>query len=131
MEYPTLQINPETAKKLGIEDGDWAWVESPRGRIRQKVRCFPGIDPRVAMATGNWFYPEEPPQSFHGLMISNPNVLTNNAHQDPMYGSPDLTCILVKIYKCKKEDLKEDVFKNQDYGTPFTRVLPESVGSKG
>ncbi|MDP2916789.1 MAG: molybdopterin-dependent oxidoreductase [Dehalococcoidia bacterium] len=124
MEYPILQINPETAKKLGIEDGDWVWVESPRGRIRQKVRCFPGIDRRVVMATANCFYPEEPPQSFHGLFISNPNVLTDNGHQDPMYGSPDLTCLLCKVYKCSKEDLKENVFKTQEYGTPFTKVLP-------
>jgi anaerobic selenocysteine-containing dehydrogenase len=35
MEYPTMQINPETAKKLGIEDGDFVWIESPRGRIIQ------------------------------------------------------------------------------------------------
>jgi len=106
LKYPILQINPKTAKELGIEDGDWVWIESPRGRIIQKARVFPGIDPRVVMATGNCFYPEEPPP-LHGLLISNPNVLTSNDHFDEAYGSPDLTALLVKVYKVEKKDLKD------------------------
>ncbi len=95
---PIVQIHPETARKLGIEDGDWAWIESPRGRIKQKARLFPGIHPGVVMATANCFYPEEP-GPLHGLLTSNPNVLTSNEHCDPMYGSPDLTALLCKVYK--------------------------------
>jgi anaerobic selenocysteine-containing dehydrogenase len=116
MEYPTAQIHPETAAKYGIEDGEWIWLESPRGRIRQKARLFPGILRGVVMATANCFYPEEPAKGFHGLFISNPNILTSNDHLDPMYGSPDLTCLLCKAYKCAKEDLKEEVFRTQEYG---------------
>jgi anaerobic selenocysteine-containing dehydrogenase len=117
MEYPTCQIHPETAKKYGIKDGDWIWIESPRGRIRQKCRAFPGILKGVLMATANCFYPEEPPDTYHGIFISNPNVLTSNDHLDPMYGSPDLTCLLCKIYPCTEEDLQENVFKTEEYGT--------------
>jgi anaerobic selenocysteine-containing dehydrogenase len=95
---PVFQIHPVTAKELGIEDGDWAWIESPRGRIKQKARLFPGIHPRVVMATANCFYPEEP-GPLHGLLKSNPNVLTSNNHCDPMYGSPDLTALLCKVYR--------------------------------
>ena len=120
MEYPTCQIHPETAEKYGISDGDWVWIESPRGRIRQKARVFPGILRGVLMATANWFYPEESPESYHGVFISNPNVLTNNNHLDPMYGSPDLTCLLCKVYPCTEEDLKENVFKTEEYGTVQT-----------
>jgi anaerobic selenocysteine-containing dehydrogenase len=97
---PVVQIHPETAKEYGIEDGDWAWIESPRGRIKQKARLFPGIHPKVVMATANCFYPEEP-GPLHGLLTSNPNVLTSNDHCDPMYGSPDLTALLCKVYKVK------------------------------
>jgi anaerobic selenocysteine-containing dehydrogenase len=95
---PVTQINPETAKELGIADGDWVWIESPRGRIRQKARLFPGIHRRVVMATANCFYPEDP-GPLHGLLRSNPNVLTSNDHFDPMFGSPDLTALLCKVYK--------------------------------
>ena len=100
--YPVAQINPETAKNLGIEDGDWMWIESPRGRIKQKARLYPGIDPRVVMATANCYYPEQP-GPYRGLFKSNPNVLTSNDHYDPMFGSPDLTCLLCKVYKAKSE----------------------------
>ncbi len=116
MEFPTVQINPETARKLDIEDGDWVWIESPRGRVRQKARLFPGVDSRVVALTANCFYPEEPAKGFHGLFISNPNILTNNDHLDPMYGSPDLTCLLCKVYKCKPEELKEDIFHKEHKG---------------
>jgi len=118
MVYPTAQINPETAEKHGIKDGDWIWIESPRGRIRQLVRVFPGIDPRVIMATANCFYPEEP-GPLHGLTISSPNMLTSNEHFDPMYGAPDLTCLLCKIYKVEKKDmadLPKGAYRLQGYG---------------
>jgi anaerobic selenocysteine-containing dehydrogenase len=97
---PVVQVNPDAAKELGLNDGDWAWIESPRGRIKQKVRLFPGIHPKVVMATANCFYPEEP-GPLHGLLKSNPNVLTSNDHCDPMYGSPDLTALLCKVYRAE------------------------------
>jgi anaerobic selenocysteine-containing dehydrogenase len=120
MEYPTCQLHPDTAEKYGISDGDWVWIESPRGRIRQKARVFPGILRGMLMATANCFYPEESPETYHGLFISNPNLLTNNNHLDPMYGSPDLTCLLCKVYPCSEEDLKENVFHTEEYGTEQT-----------
>ena len=89
MEFPTCQLHPETAAQYGVEDGDIIWIESPRGRVRQKLRCFPGIKKGVLMATANCFYPEEPAEGYHGVFLSNPNVLTSNDHLDPMYGSPD------------------------------------------
>ncbi len=93
---PVVQIHPDTARKYGIEDGDWAWIESPRGKIKQRARLFPGIHPGVVMATANCFYPEDP-GPLHGLTRSNPNVLTSNNHFDPMYGSPDLTALLCRV----------------------------------
>ncbi len=98
MKDPVAQIHPDTAKKYGIEDGDWMNVESPRGRIQQRARCFPGIHPNVVMCTANCFYPEDP-GPLHGLKRANPNVLTSNDHCDPMYGSPDLTALICRVSK--------------------------------
>jgi anaerobic selenocysteine-containing dehydrogenase len=36
------ELNPETAKHLGIQDGDEVWVESPQGRIRLRARIYEG-----------------------------------------------------------------------------------------
>ena len=44
---PLVEIHPETAGRLGIVKGDWVWIETRRGRIRQKARITDEIDPRV------------------------------------------------------------------------------------
>ena len=41
-----VEINPETAKSLGIKDGDPVWVESPAGKLKSKARLFPGTHPK-------------------------------------------------------------------------------------
>lgn len=43
---PLVTIHPDTARGLGISEGDWVYVESKRGRIKQKATLDPGIDPR-------------------------------------------------------------------------------------
>ena len=37
---PRMEINPETAAELGLEQGDWAWIESPWGKVRQTVDLY-------------------------------------------------------------------------------------------
>jgi len=127
MEFPTCQMHPDTCAEYGVEDGEIVWIESPRGRVRQKLRAFPGIKKGVLMATANCFYPEEPASGYHGLFISNPNVLTSNNHLDPMYGSPDLTCLLCKVYKAKDEELTEEVFRQEEFGTVPEHALVDKM----
>jgi hypothetical protein len=71
----------------------------------------------MVMCTANWFYPEASAEGYHGVFISNPNVLTSNDNLDPMYGSPDLTCLICKVYKAKDEELQDEVFHTENYGT--------------
>jgi len=103
--YPLVQINPQTAKKLGIADGDWVWIESPRGRIRQKAKLFGGIDPRIVHADYCWWYPELPGEEpwLHGAWESNVNVLVNDDPDvcDKLAGGWPLKALLCKVYKCK------------------------------
>jgi anaerobic selenocysteine-containing dehydrogenase len=48
-----LEINPATAKKLGLVDGDIAKVTSPHGDVEAVVYTYPAIRPdTVAIATG-------------------------------------------------------------------------------
>lgn len=101
--WPQMEINPETAAQLGIKDGDWVWIESQRGRIRQKAELFAGMDPGVVSVQHGWWYPEMPGEEpwLHGVWESNANVLTS--------GDPDQCCringawpsraLLVKVYK--------------------------------
>ncbi len=42
-----VEINPETAKKLRVSDGDLVWVQSPHGKIRCLVKLYKGAMPEV------------------------------------------------------------------------------------
>lgn len=97
--YPQMQIHPDTARYLKIADGDWAWIETPRGRIKQKAMLFAGIDPNVVMIQTSWWYPEMPGPE-HGLFISSANVLTSNDGPfDPAIGSSSVRTLLCRVSK--------------------------------
>lgn len=100
--HPLVQIHPETAKRIGIRKGDWVWIETPRGRIKQVAEIFEGIDPRVVMAQASWWYPEEPGPE-HGVWRSNANVLTrNDPPYDPVFGSTEFRALLCRVYPVLK-----------------------------
>ncbi|MCS7264662.1 MAG: molybdopterin-dependent oxidoreductase [Armatimonadetes bacterium] len=48
-----IEINPETAKELGLREDEFIWVISPIGRIRARVRFYVGVPKDVvAMPLG-------------------------------------------------------------------------------
>lgn len=55
--YPWLRINPATARKYGIGNGDWVRVESPHGWCKFKAEYFEGISPEVLMTRRGWCQP--------------------------------------------------------------------------
>jgi thiosulfate reductase/polysulfide reductase chain A len=102
--WPMMEMNPEAAKKLGIEDGDWVWLESPRGRCKQVCKYFDGIDPKVVHAQHGWWFPEDPGEepSLHGVWKSNINILTDDDPDvcNPINGGWPLRGLLCKVYPC-------------------------------
>lgn len=52
---PWFKINPDTAKKYGIADGDWCRVESPHGWCKLVARYFDCIAPDVLMSRRGWW----------------------------------------------------------------------------
>ena len=40
---PRLEMNPADAAELGLEQGDWAWIETEWGKVRQSVDLYHGI----------------------------------------------------------------------------------------
>ena len=97
--YPLVEMHPDTAAQYGIADGDWVYIESPRGRITQKAKVTDGIDPRVINCEYGWWYPEIKTPD-HGIWISNANVLTSMEPPfDPAMGTYHLRALLCRIYK--------------------------------
>ena len=105
---PMFEMNPAAAKNLGLEEGDWCWIENQRGRCRQKLRFNPSLDERVVRAEHGWWFPEtegaEP--NLFGVFDSNINNLTPQCENgDTGFGAPYANQ-LCKIYKCTEENSK-------------------------
>jgi anaerobic selenocysteine-containing dehydrogenase len=88
---PLVDIHPETAKKYGIEHGDWVSIETRRGRIKQRANVTEKIRPDVVNAEASWWFPEKEGKlpSLFGTFESNTNVLTLDDPEgcDPLTGS--------------------------------------------
>jgi anaerobic selenocysteine-containing dehydrogenase len=101
---PIVEIHPKTARKHDIREGDWVWIESQRGRVKQRAKLNNGIDPRVIVAEHGWWYPEVK-SSDHGWKTSNINLLTDNSYEsmDPVMGATNLRVLLCNIIRCEDE----------------------------
>jgi anaerobic selenocysteine-containing dehydrogenase len=73
--YPTVEINTDTARGLGIENDGWVVVASPNGSIRLRARITDNIHPGVVSI-------------LHGWEEANANVLTDGDVLDPISGYP-------------------------------------------
>jgi anaerobic selenocysteine-containing dehydrogenase len=99
--YPIAEIHPDTAAGLGIAAGDWMWIETRRGRMRQKAKLTNGIDPRVIQAEHGWWFPEEPGPDY-GVWKSNVNLLTDNQPPyDPAMGTYQLRALLCRVSRAE------------------------------
>jgi thiosulfate reductase / polysulfide reductase chain A len=94
---PRAEIHPDTAARHGIADGEWMWIETRRGRIRQQARYAPMIDPNVVNAEHGWWFPEEAAPEY-GVWKSNVNVLTDSGPPyDPQMGTYQLRGLLCRV----------------------------------
>lgn len=81
-----LEIHPATARGLGISDGDWVKVESPRGGIELKARLSEDIHPDIV-------------SMLHGWSEANANYLIDDTARDPISGFPGLRSVLCRVTK--------------------------------
>lgn len=94
---PVAEIHPESAARLGIANGTWMWIETLRGRMRQKAKVTDGIDPRVIHVEHGWWFPEQPGPEY-GVWTSNANLLTNNQPPyDLAMGTYQLRALLCRV----------------------------------
>lgn len=106
---PRMEINPADAEKLGISQGDWVWIESKDGKVRQVADLYNGIKPGVINAEHNWWLPELSAPT-HGWDLVSINALVDKEAQDPFTGSSQLRAYPVKVYKATPE--------NSPFGNP-------------
>ena len=97
---PVVTIHPETAKNLGIMDGDQVYIETRRGKIRQKAFLSTMLDPRVVGVDYGWWFPEVEAADSYGWRKSNINILTEDRPPfNQEIGSTNLRGSLCRVYE--------------------------------
>ncbi|MCR5667154.1 MAG: molybdopterin-dependent oxidoreductase [Eubacterium sp.] len=122
---PELWMYPNDAKKYGLEDGQWAWVESKRGKIRTVVSYTQGIKPGVVYMERFW-NPETLETKTHGWTEMNVNMLTKaDAPFNDAVGTYTLRGFQVKVYPA--EQPPEGIWMNpQDFSQWLARPTDAS-----
>ncbi len=98
---PLVEINPETARRHGIGNGEWVWIENWLGRAKYKAKLTLVVPEWMVMATHGWWFPEkdgaEP--SLYGVREHNiNNLLPMNAQGKDGMGAP-IKHSMCRIYK--------------------------------
>ena len=83
---PLAEINPITAERYGLADGEMLTLETRRGKARVRARITPDIRPDTVFAPFHW--PDE----------QSANLLTNPA-LDPISRMPEFKVCAVRIFK--------------------------------
>lgn len=98
---PTVELHPDTARSLGLKEGEWVFIETKKGRIRQILALDPDLDPRLVYASFGWWFPEEEGDHYQ-FRKSNLNVLTDSdSPHDPETGSVELGGIPCRVYNAE------------------------------
>jgi anaerobic selenocysteine-containing dehydrogenase len=91
-----LEMNPEAARKLGLQDKDPVWVESPFGIAQTKVRLVKGLRPDVVNLPYNQGHTAvgrfARNRGINGLVLLNPA-------SEPLSGLAAFTNTRVKVYR--------------------------------
>ncbi len=100
---PCLQINSERAAQLGILEGDWVYLETPRSagkkHLKFRAQLVPDLHPDVVAGPHAWWFPEKPAPE-HGCFDSNINALvTLDPPFDPVVGVPQVRAFLCRVWK--------------------------------
>ncbi len=98
---PLLRIHPQTAESIGIAEGDWVKVETPRGEgaCRLKAALTDATAPGIVVTGMGWWLPESPGPEFGALDVNINAALSYSGPYDPASGSADtrgLPCRIVR-----------------------------------
>lgn len=84
---PIMEIHPETAKKFGIADGAWVWIESiHKRRIKLRARLTTDIRLDCVSGMGGYWKPEDHNRQ-RGAFLHNSNHILSYQTEDPISGS--------------------------------------------
>lgn len=118
---PLVEINPKTAQKLRIIDGQWVRIWNQFGECVQKAKVTEIVDENTIHAQHAWWFPEEEGSepNLYGTFRSQINNLVPNFHFGKMgFGAPfkNLLCNIEPVAENYDTDMKLvwEKFKRED-----------------
>ena len=103
------EMNPKDAERLGLKQGDWVWIETPWGKVREVLDLYYGISQGVVNANHAWWFPEFDTAS-HGFELVGINVVNDPYGQDTVGGCATMRSTPTIVYKATAE--------NSPFGNP-------------
>jgi anaerobic selenocysteine-containing dehydrogenase len=97
---PIVQLHPDVASRNRIADGDWVYIETPEGKIKQRAEVTPKIHPQVVHVEHGWWFPEQPGEdpNLFGLWESNAGfILPDEPETCDFQGGPPMRGLLCRI----------------------------------
>lgn len=103
---PIAEIHPDTARSLGIGDGEWVWIENWLSRQKFKAKLTLAVLPQMVMAAHGWWFPEEEgaEPSLFGAWKSNINQLIPMGSQGKDGLGAPIKNLLCRVYKVQDRD---------------------------
>lgn len=105
---PIVEIHPATARELGIQNGEWVYIENKRGRIMRKVLVTPVVHPKMVMVPHGWWLPEEDGRepNLYGVWRYNVNQLVPLGCQGRSgFGGGAFKTVLCRVVKIPKGEI--------------------------
>jgi anaerobic selenocysteine-containing dehydrogenase len=96
---PRLTVHPDTACRLGLNDGDWVRLEVARGKgaCRLRVKLTDATPPDVVNTGMGWWRPAEPGPDHGALDININATLDYDGPWDPVSGSSNVRGMLCRV----------------------------------
>ena len=82
--WPTVEINPATAERLGIAEGAWVIVENHLGKVRMTAHLTPIVKENVVSCDHGWWLPEGDPEKLYDVFDVNVNQLIPHEENGPL-----------------------------------------------
>ncbi len=96
---PRLTVHPDTARALGLGDGDWVRLEVARGAgaCRLRVKLSDATPPDVVNTGMGWWLPSAPAPERGALDVNINAALSYDGPFDPISGSSDIRGLLCRL----------------------------------
>lgn len=103
---PLVEIHPDTAKALGIYDGEWVYIENDMGRVKRKAKLSITVHPKMINTMHGWWMPEQAgaePNLFGVWDYQINQIVPGPQASDAGFGGGQYKTTLVKLTKIAEQ----------------------------